>query len=193
MYLLSENLSEPHTRPELGLDVAGHDLQDSPCFKKIQKQLYLEPTQFWPPCCVMFTFLNPAITAGHGPSYLQDSTPPHAAHPSSDLAQTGKGAGHCWILVLASFTLLYLHAHSNAIQKYFSDLMGLPHEMKQAGAKWDWKQKQNKKSTFINYGEYLWERAGRLQCITVCIHPQGCRCLYSNLSWMLEEWCMCTV
>lgn len=73
--ICSLKMSEPHTRPELGLDVAGHDLQDSPCFRKTQKQLYLEPTQFWPPCCVMFTFLNPAITAGHGPSYLQDSTP----------------------------------------------------------------------------------------------------------------------
>lgn len=28
------------------------------------------------------TFLNPVITAGHKPSYLKESAPLHAAHPS---------------------------------------------------------------------------------------------------------------
>ena len=125
-YLLSKNLPEPHTRAGLGLDVAGHGLLDSPCWNKIQEQLYLQPTQFWPLWCVMFTFLNPVTTAGHEPSYLQDSAPLYAAHPNPVLRHW-PGAdwkGSCWILVLASCILLsYSHSNSVVLQKCLTSLI----------------------------------------------------------------------
>lgn len=106
----------------------------------------------------MFTFPNPVITAGHEASYLQYSAPLHAAHPNPVLRHwpgaDWKGSralldpSPCFLRTSVLFPFKF---RCDPEMLNFSDLMGLPHEMKQICAKLDWKEKQNNEPTLTSY------------------------------------------